>query len=56
MSTISMVQVNQICMKILFINRPQFFVDSNESNNIIKEMETILSELKAMRLPGMAQT
>ena len=26
-----MVQVNQVCLKIIFINRPQFLVDSNES-------------------------
>ena len=25
-----MVQVNRVCLKILFINRPQFLVDSNE--------------------------
>ena len=24
-----MVQVNRVCLKILFINRPQFLVDSN---------------------------
>ena len=28
----SMVQVNQVCLKIIFINRPQFLVDSNEIN------------------------
>ena len=27
-----MVQVNRVCLKILFINRPQFLVDSNEGN------------------------
>ena len=26
-----MVQVNRVCLKILFINRPQFLVDSNEA-------------------------
>ena len=27
-----MVQVNRVCLKILFINRPQFLVDSNEDD------------------------
>ena len=27
-----MVQVNRVCLKILFINRPQFLVDSNETD------------------------
>ena len=26
----SMVQVNRVCLKNLFINRPQFLVDSND--------------------------
>ena len=30
-----MVQVNRVCLKILFINRPQFLVDSNDSDYII---------------------
>ena len=30
-----MVQVNRVCLKILFINRPQFLVDSNERNYIV---------------------
>ena len=29
-----MVQVNQVCLKILFINRLQFLVDSNDVENI----------------------
>ena len=28
-----MVQVNRVCLKILFINRPQFLVDSNVSSS-----------------------
>ena len=31
MSKNSMVQVNRVCLKILFINRPQFLVDSNDN-------------------------
>ena len=31
-----MVQVNRVCLKILFINRPQFLVDSNDANFLIK--------------------
>ena len=34
MSMNSMVQVNQVCFKILFINRLQFLVDSNDVENI----------------------
>lgn len=30
-----MVQVNRVCLKILFIDRPQFLVDSNDFANII---------------------
>lgn len=29
----SMVQVNRVCLKILFINRPQFLVDSNDTKS-----------------------
>ena len=29
-----MVQVNRVCLKILFINRPQFLVDSNGFDDI----------------------
>ena len=35
MSKSSMVQVNRVCLKILFINRPQFLVDSNDFKDII---------------------
>ena len=31
-----MVQVNRVCLNIIFINRPQFLVDSNELGYIIK--------------------
>lgn len=29
-----MVQVNRVCLNIIFINRPQFLVDSNEFANV----------------------
>ena len=40
MSKSSMVQVNRVCLKILFINRPQFLVDSNvpESRNCVENL------------------
>ena len=33
---IFMVQVNRVCLMIIFFNRPQFLVDSNEREQIIK--------------------
>jgi len=37
MSKSSMVQVNRVYLKILFINRPQFLVDSNDNNKKYKK-------------------
>jgi hypothetical protein len=34
-----MVQVNRVCLKILFINRPQFLVDSNDLGSILSPNE-----------------
>ena len=36
-----MVQVNRVCLKILFINRPQFLVDSNEIISLMKTENTM---------------
>ena len=38
-----MVQVNRVCLKILFINRPQFLVDSNVSGFSIIWMKHLVT-------------
>ena len=40
-----MVQVNRVCLKILFINRPQFLVDSNGCIMLIKFMQIYITSL-----------
>ena len=37
-----MVQVNRVCLNIIFINRPQFLVDSNDME---KEVENQIYDL-----------
>ena len=47
-----MVQVNRVCLKILFINRPQFLVDSNDiflRNNLPSLMS--LGDFDQLRSP-----
>ena len=39
-----MVQVNRVCLNILFINRPQFLVDSND----LLYLKPLLSEQPIM--------
>ena len=36
-----MVQVNRVCLKILFINRPQFLVDSNENKRKMNKIALV---------------
>ena len=43
-----MVQVNRVCLKILFINRPQFLVDSNDNWYLHFEHVEIKPEKKAL--------
>ena len=38
----SMVQVNRVCLKNLFINRPQFLVDSNDNNSLFNKREGLV--------------
>jgi len=53
-----MVQVNRVCLKILFINRPQFLVDSNEmeyifpykDNHFINKLQETINEVYAFRI------
>ena len=39
-----MVQVNRVCLKILFINRPQFLVDSNVIIFIVINIQYLLAQ------------
>ena len=43
-----MVQVNRVYLKILFINRPQFLVDSNDYLNIMSWALGIIGGCKAV--------
>ena len=45
-----MVQVNRVCLKILFINRPQFLVDSNADNPTINNHIIQITTMKKILL------
>ena len=43
-----MVQVNRVCLKILFINRPQFLVDSNALFSLFTSTKVLLFTRKVV--------
>ena len=50
-----MVQVNRVCLNIIFINRPQSLVDSNDTAQGVKNASDIVY-LKVFPQSGIAQT